>query len=568
MILTSFDLLTDRDKFLIEKYIKYYGPTSTDYMDWTKWAGFETILKQWNENKNQHLLKMMGNELILTRPYTYTAQSEALMKDIAREMENNSAATAFSHWWWKISHMAGNDILIDPKPLSYSQWWYIEEEAFSPKALASNAFQGENATIIFPSGKRVKVFKGMKPMKILSHFIKEFDGDEDMYDAFRIWHSMQLNQKHIDGKLCLSIHPLDYMTMSDNANDWHSCMRWMPTGDDDWTHGDYRGGTVACMNSPYILVAYLHNDKHKLTIDDDWEWNSKQWRELFIVQEGIINEIKGYCFQDENLTNTCLLWINELAEKNLGWTYDDEEIDVGNEIPLQNGKLNLTFNTCYPMYNDMGTLPIHRGRINLNKLLGKYSGEQYYNDDKTSFKRFIDIDYGGVMSCMCCGKIMHEDNVTDTVICQECDDVKRCAKCGQPIWGYEYYWVEEYEDPICASCWDDDCGYDSFDDSAHDSSEMDDIYLLIGYDDDGNPVWHNYTASCHDYAFNYGYKKIMKENPMTMNVGTFYPDLRLYVTIGMVEEDYKREFCDIFNLPYADDLTSLFTDADVARLAI
>jgi hypothetical protein len=45
------------------------------------------------------------------------------------------------------------------------------------------------------------------------------------------------------------------------------------------------------MNSPYIIIAYLHNPNHTFKIEDDWEWNSKRWRELFIVQKGIINEI-------------------------------------------------------------------------------------------------------------------------------------------------------------------------------------------------------------------------------------------------------------------------------------
>ena len=75
------------------------------------------------------------------------------------------------------------------------------------------------------------------------------------------------------------------MTMSDNANNWSSCMRWTDrSGGVD--HGDYCAGTLECMNSPYIIIAYLHNPKHSFELSlydcNDWQWNSKQWRELFI----------------------------------------------------------------------------------------------------------------------------------------------------------------------------------------------------------------------------------------------------------------------------------------------
>ena len=138
----------------------------------------------------------------------------------------------------------------------------------------------------------------------------------------------------MDGELCLSIHPMDYMTMSDNDNNWQSCMNWM-------NNGDYRLGTVECMNSPYVLVAYLHNPNHSMSIGP-YEWNSKHWRELFIIHPEMISEVKGYCFQDENLTNTILMWIKELAHNNLDWDYDNDEINVTdtNPIPFKDGDLS------------------------------------------------------------------------------------------------------------------------------------------------------------------------------------------------------------------------------------
>lgn len=52
----------------------------------------------------------MDGQLILRRPYTYTAQTEGLSKVIQEHM-NEPAFTAFQHWWeWDMKHKAGNTI--------------------------------------------------------------------------------------------------------------------------------------------------------------------------------------------------------------------------------------------------------------------------------------------------------------------------------------------------------------------------------------------------------------------------------------------------------------------------
>ena len=390
----------------------------------------------------------------------------------------------------------------------------------------------------------------MKPMKILHRIVQEFDGPEDTFDAFRIWHSRQLNQKTVDGELCLSIHPLDYMTMSDNDNDWTSCMRWQTETTD--APGDYRGGTVSCLNSPYILVAYLHNPKHTYSSF----WNSKQWRELFIVQDGIINEIKGYPFQDQYLTNTCLMWIKELAEKNLGWTYENEEINVVTEIknPNDNTPILFTFNPGTFMYNDMGTLDIHRGRINLDKLLGKYKLDQVHKENKI-WKTFIDIDYGGIATCMCCGKELYDDEIDSScVLCADCDSISRCPHCGRAIYECDdKYWVEEYNDYICEECWENCCGWDNFTDEPHLAEELTPIYVLLGQNNSGKDVFLDEIAYCYKPEDNAGFDDIFN-GPILDN------GYCQYVTLDMIRPGQENNFKDIFYLSRDINLSTLIND--------
>ena len=528
-----------------------YGPAlEPEQIDWSRWAGLDKILYEWNLNKTSTLLKLMNNKLILRRPYSYIAQEEAIASIIEKSLKNYN--NNFIDWWnelrWGPAIKNTEIEFLDhaPNKPGYNDTIYNFLLNFlTPENLAKNSYQGENCIITFPSKKTFKIFHGMKPMKILAKFIQEFDGPEDEFEQFRIWHSKQLNQKRMDGELCLSIHPLDFMTMSDNANDWSSCMRWMPLRKSKvWNHGDYRGGTVSCMNSPYIIVAYLHNPEHKFKINDDWEWNSKQWRELFIVQEEVINEVKGYCFQDENLTNTVLMWIKELAAQNLNWTYDNKEVNISENVNTKEKPIYLLYEAGTFMYNDIGTLPLHRGRINLEKILNNSSIQEVKKDkNKDIWSYFLDVPYGGEATCMCCGCIIDPDNASeDAVFCNDCDNVSRCACCGEPIRRSELYWVDEYDSPICEYCWENESSYDAFEyDSTHLISNMEDISLLLGYDENGNKVWYDYTVYCYQPQYNPGYQEAFYEEPCR----NLY---RTYTTVSMIRPGQDEFVADAFGV--------------------
>lgn len=572
-----FDLLTEEDKWKIERYIHWFAPSESNYMDWDRWAGLENILNEWAMQKSINLLKLMDNQLILRRPYTYVTQAEGLSK-IIQDHVNDPAYTHFQHWWYTMTHNAENNIQVlnsdgSEKDLRWFSVWSFPGRCFDSYTLACNAYQDEDIIIVFPSGKKMKMFKGMKPMKIFHRFVEEFNGPEDLYDAFRTWHSMQLNQKKMDGELCLSIHPLDFMTMSDNANNWESCMRWTNKYAEQDTHGDFRAGTVECMNSPYILEAYLHNPTHKYKIDD-WTWNSKQWRELFIVQDGIISEIKGYCFQDENLTNAVLMWIKELAAKNLGWTYGPEEINVKNEIPTEEipevemnsgNLLYLSFEPTQYMYNDMGTLNIHRGRINQKTLFGKYSYTERKNPVSDQWSYFINIPYGGVATCMCCGDRYDGDQMSSMVLCLRCDHVRLCACCGEVLSDDNSYYVDDVDDYYCESCWCDNCSTDSLTEEAHLTENMTEIQVLLGFDENQEPVFHDdIHLWVYDPANNWDYQNMFNGMPKEIEVNKWYRHTTNYVTLDMVCDGCVSSFlraCDLYPRPkYLDELYNSYAD--------
>ena len=557
--MTPFEKLSIDDQGLINEYIELFAAEG-EYEVTSSRQPLNIVLNEWNNEKNNFLFKMFGEELILRRLFVYQKSIEGIIKNFELH-RTDPPYYNFLNWWInsiKYSTNADkfNIELIGDHGLSYSKSYYIQN-AFSESALATNSYQGEEFKVIFEDNSSFKVSSGMKPMKIIHKFIEKFGTpkDEQMFEEFRIWHSRLLNQKTVDGELCLSIHPLDYMTMSNNDNDWSSCMRWADKRHRT-DHGDYCAGTLECMNSPFIVVAYLHNPNHPYTINDDWSWNSKQWRELFIVNEGVINEIKAYPYQDENLTNGCITWLKELAFKNLGWTYSDEEINVNNPIDIDTTEIYLDYIHSNFMYMDIGTLKKHVGRVNYDVLRDSKKMQHRditFRDKKPTEDKqclFVEVPYGGVATCLYCGNAYEDNGYEHMLLCPNCEYIRYCPLCGEPLTN-DAVWIEELEDNICYECYEDKTATDNFTDELHLIENMENIGILIGYDANEHPVYHDNWAFIYNKEYNDGYDKIFSEPPKE-------DGYNIYVTIDMVNKGYEATFCDIFGL-WPRDLNKFYS---------
>ena len=576
---TPFASLTDKDKELIEYYIRHFAPSEYSRANPSNIQPLDVILHEWN-NEKETLYKLLGNELIQTRFYSYKQNHDGIMHDMSMNANKDSAYRNFTNWWNRHIHFnADVKFRIESIPhnqYSYSNYYYIEK-AYSFNCLAKNAYDEQEFKIFFEDDpKPFKVSIGMKPMKILHKFVERYGDEqaEEIFEKFRIWHSQFLNQSTIDGQLCISIHPLDYMTMSDNDNGWTSCMRWAGKNADN-DPGDYRAGTVECMNSPYIVIAYLHNAKHPYVIDEyndiDFKWNSKRWRELFIVNDACISEIKGYPYQDENLTNAVIAWIRELAEKNLGWTYNDEEYNMTKEIKDDEGNtIYLSFEKPDHMYKDMGVLNKHAGRINFKQLrenkIYKDNSMNYWmrNDETVPQPKWYTIQYGGVGTCMFCGGDLYDGDGDSLVLCDQCEDANRCPCCGNIINDDDAYYIDELDAYICYDCYSYDAGIDNFTEESHMMDNMDRIAVLLGYDFENKPVFYDRIAYCYDPTNNLDFQNIFNKPAIRyydrdFNVDYYSRHYDWYVTLDMVKEDYIPEFCNAFEV-YPRKLSEFYSN--------
>lgn len=116
---------------------------------------------------------------------------------------------------------------------------------------------------------------GMKVSKALKFFIDNEGALRHYQD--RISNIMQAN--NFSGTLCLSIHPLDYLSSSENTSNWRSCHA---------LDGEYAAGNLSYMTDPSTVVCYLKsNDPVQLdNFPQDLLWNNKKWRMLLHVSPG------------------------------------------------------------------------------------------------------------------------------------------------------------------------------------------------------------------------------------------------------------------------------------------
>lgn len=238
------ELLTENEKQIID-FLRQdcCNPAHEEF------CSTEHLLLPWAKAKSNYLYDLLGHNLIISKSIFYNKVNEEILTEMIEMKLNSPFIQAF------------NDFILN-KGREYSCLRLL----ISEYSLANNEYSGLDFTIERPNRKKLKIHSGCKPIRILQKIVKEFE--IPYFEEFRLEHSRILNQKTLVGDLCLSIHPLDYMTMSDNDYDWSSCMSWID--------GEYRQGTVEMMNSACVIVAYIKG-RNDYSIQN-YQWTNKKWR--------------------------------------------------------------------------------------------------------------------------------------------------------------------------------------------------------------------------------------------------------------------------------------------------
>ena len=421
--MTPYEALTAQDKEYITEYIEKWGGINSPIK---LKAPLDYILREWSKSK-QTLFNIFGEKLMLEKEIQVEDGDNKKIREINNYLNSTNPGTDFINSVRKLFTFNG----------TYFEDSYATYNLTQAKQLFTNRVAKE-FSYRNKDNKVIKVPEGAKVMKVLQKIAKEFDLPD--FEIFRNHISRITEIRKSKIKFTLSIHPLDYMTMSDNANGWESCMNWTQGP------GSYRAGTIEMMNSPVVVVAYI-TTKPYYPANTSIEWTSKSWRELIIVHPNTICSVKSYPYYNISFDKALVNWLADLVEEKTEWRYNrkkpQESLESCSDIKAWQDKEDkdnyflLHFETN-EMYNDFGNTDNY-GIFSINPPDNKYHTST--------------INYSGLMTCMCCGENCGWYDNTEAVICEDCEPSIYCYCCGERVNANDA--IEVDGEWVCEDCYND-----------------------------------------------------------------------------------------------------------------
>ena len=481
------ELLPENDKKTMENYINLYSNSNTDCKN------IDDVLREWADSKRT-LYHTLGDKFIVEFPIEYNRLISDISDDCWKETAYPSKFSTFLH-----------DLMSEFKCTTSYTNNIFNHIIVNADNMATNTINIETPISVQHklTQKTIVIQPGAKYFRTLHHLVKECGGKYDnIFEEFRIRISQITNQRSLKGTMCISIHPMDFITMSDNGYGWDSCMRWID-GD-----GDYRMGTVEMMNSPIVVCAYLKGNE---PFDFSWNrngefrtWNNKKWRELFVVTPELITEIKSYPYDNEEFTKTVMDTLLALSKENDGNEYDTE-IYWTYSTPVNSRGTTLKFGTYENgMYNDFGCYRNHKGHLMHynSKIMENITDNIYY------------ITYSGAKTCMICGEYI-DDYSADSkeVVCEKHGyyTTTTCSCCGRRLDSDDVFYSDYTQGEYCEECYYDIFIRDDILDEDIPVSSSVEFFLIdssLLSDEEGVEEWRKkvtaYTSTVETMTYQFG----------------------------------------------------------------
>lgn len=342
-------------------------------------------------------------------------------------------------------------------------------------------FLGENKDGIFDNKVEYTcnipgINVGMKLCKSLKFFIDR-EGITDRQVALaqeRL--SMLIQEDKVCGKLCLSVHPLDFLSLSENQHNWRSCHA---------LDGEYRAGNLTYMTDDCTVIAYLKSAADDVILPrfpKEVLWNNKKWRCLFFIDKSrdLIWAGRQYPFESMqalNEVNTKLFVPRNIYKDR----YTRNWIHATTKLTTIDG---VEYKTSIPtFYSGSRAIPMdklvqnHKDAMHFNDLLDSsyytpyHLEPSYISNSINYFERKDPLIIGGAAYCPICGT--HALDMSESLICKDClleytdyedeEVITHCNSCGSRIirdddywYNGDYYCPECYADLNIRSC--DNCG--------------------------------------------------------------------------------------------------------------
>jgi len=337
---------------------------------------------------------------------------------------------------------------------------------------------------------------GIKPgMKLIKAF-KFFEDNKEILHELQSEASRIIQENKIEGTLCFSVHPLDYLSLSCNAHNWRSCHA---------LDGEYRAGNLSYMVDKSTVICYIKSDDN-MTINlfpESVPWNSKKWRVLLYMDEPQRQIFAGrqYPFSSQEAMNMVLNTFIEIVRgkeaKSDCWSPWTEAF---NTLPPQTEKPSYFLADYYVPVHWAHLKPIRdlivrdKYTLEFNDLLQSSSYIPLYSSRACYSKTpIIPIAIGGevcclecgqdiitnheTMRCDCCERAYGEDytvccsycggrhsrdsmveDVNGDLVCPDCLELFyfQCEKCGEYCVKTDIHFDRENNLRICSCCYEEE----------------------------------------------------------------------------------------------------------------
>ena len=315
----------------------------------------------------------------------------------------------------------------------------------------------------FTSPRGAKIPKGMKLVKAF----KFFEDDKLTLEEIQNRASMIIQEDKVEGWLCFSVHPLDFLSTSENTYNWRSCHA---------LDGEYRCGNLSYMMDKSTVVCYLKSDKdnnHLPNFPGDVLWNSKKWRMLLFLSDRWNAMFAGrqYPFFSETALDVVKYHSMNVFRMHGQWSgwHNDEvkshffEGDVEHEDDIYFRHVYIPMRGKYYAKHEL--IEDCENPMHFNDLLRSSCYTPYYCWNKSyGYHSDVHFTIGGEIPCLRCGE--YPIAQTDDMLCRDCeldygssedDAYTTCACCGRRIFYDDSWYVESTGENICEDCANREC---------------------------------------------------------------------------------------------------------------
>lgn len=371
-------------------------------------------------------------------------QSEA---PIVCEMDKEAKVARIENWISELS--ASNDSVFEKIAVFLT---VNQDGFFENKTVAEYSFYNKDEIVTIPAGMRIG--------KALHRYFDALS-DYDTIEGIRNEMSRIIQENKMTGYLCISVHPLDFLSSSENNHNWRSCHA---------LDGDYRAGNLSYMVDNCTIMAYIKSEDNVVLprFPEDVPWNNKKWRCLFFFDHDnkILYAGRQYPFSTQSMLDiVSRVFVDHQMFSNK-FVLDRWRKNVFTEFEA-NGE---TFECPrYIQLPGFGLYPLtkiikdHQDSMHFNDLLrSSYYLPQsydYYYPTYFGTGRFEKpMIIGGDVKCLCCEERPIGDS--DKMMCIGCADGELeeaedyCGICGEPIWSVDDAVYMEGLYPYCNDCYD------------------------------------------------------------------------------------------------------------------